>query len=137
MNWKGRGRKRSWPNLKYFCGIRLEILRKPMKNSQQPVSGSRFEAGISRIRSKSADNYTATLGRRQKRKTKEQIQTENKKTAQIISALFRLPFAQEVLSFRSEGPTVLIERFRGFCRPAPGEIEIRPPSDPSFQNILS
>jgi hypothetical protein len=27
MNWKGRGRKRSWPNLRYCPGICLEELR--------------------------------------------------------------------------------------------------------------
>jgi hypothetical protein len=31
MNWKGCGRKRSWSNLKYNTGIRLEGLWKAMK----------------------------------------------------------------------------------------------------------
>jgi hypothetical protein len=28
MNWKGRGRKRSWPNVSYYPGICLEGLRR-------------------------------------------------------------------------------------------------------------
>jgi hypothetical protein len=32
MNWKRRGRKRSWPNLRYCHGIYLEGLRKTTKN---------------------------------------------------------------------------------------------------------
>jgi hypothetical protein len=28
MNWKGCGRKKSWPNLRYYPGICLEGLRK-------------------------------------------------------------------------------------------------------------
>jgi hypothetical protein len=31
MNWKGHGRKWSWPNLRYYPGIFLEGLRKNMK----------------------------------------------------------------------------------------------------------
>jgi hypothetical protein len=32
MNWKGCGRKRSWPNLRYYPYICLEGLKKTMKN---------------------------------------------------------------------------------------------------------
>jgi hypothetical protein len=35
MNWKGCGRKSSWPNLWYYPGICLEGLRKTMKNLSQ------------------------------------------------------------------------------------------------------
>jgi hypothetical protein len=35
MNWKGCGRKRSWPNLRYYPGICLEGLRKTTKNLSQ------------------------------------------------------------------------------------------------------
>jgi hypothetical protein len=33
MNWKGYGRKQSWPNLRYFPNIFLEGLRKLQKTS--------------------------------------------------------------------------------------------------------
>jgi hypothetical protein len=32
-NWKGLGRKRSWPNLSYYPRILLEALRETMKTS--------------------------------------------------------------------------------------------------------
>jgi hypothetical protein len=35
MNWKGCGRKRSWPNLTCYPGICPEGLRKPLKPSSQ------------------------------------------------------------------------------------------------------
>jgi hypothetical protein len=35
MNLKGYGRKRSWPNLKYYPGISLEGLRKTTENLSQ------------------------------------------------------------------------------------------------------
>jgi hypothetical protein len=35
MNWKGCGRKRSWPNLIYYPGIYLQELRKPTKDLSQ------------------------------------------------------------------------------------------------------
>jgi hypothetical protein len=35
MNWKGRVRKRSWPNLRYYTGICLEELRETTKNLTQ------------------------------------------------------------------------------------------------------
>jgi hypothetical protein len=55
MNWKGCGRKWSWPNLKYYPGICLEGLRKATKTlSQDSRSASRdlnpgpseYEAGV-------------------------------------------------------------------------------------------
>jgi hypothetical protein len=33
MNWKGYGRKQSWPNLRYYPEICLEGLRETMKTS--------------------------------------------------------------------------------------------------------
>jgi hypothetical protein len=55
MNWKGCGRKRLWPNLKYYAGILLEELKKTTKNLSQ-VSPSKdwdlnleppeYEAGV-------------------------------------------------------------------------------------------
>jgi hypothetical protein len=46
MNWKGCGRKRSWPNLRYYPGICLEGLRKTTKNlSQDSRSPPEYEAG--------------------------------------------------------------------------------------------
>jgi hypothetical protein len=32
MNWKGKGKKRLWPNLRYYPGIFLEGMRKTTKN---------------------------------------------------------------------------------------------------------
>jgi hypothetical protein len=55
MNWKGCGRKRSWPNLRYYPGICLEGLTKTTKNlSQHSRSPGRdlnpgppeYEAGV-------------------------------------------------------------------------------------------
>jgi hypothetical protein len=42
MNWKGHGRKRSWPNLWYYLGICLEELRKSTKASAR-IAGLRAE----------------------------------------------------------------------------------------------
>jgi hypothetical protein len=33
MNWRGFGRKQSWPNIRYYPDIRLEGLRKNQENS--------------------------------------------------------------------------------------------------------
>jgi hypothetical protein len=50
MNLKARGRKRSWPNLKYYPNICLENWEKPYKTqSAQRVSGLRFKPGTFRI----------------------------------------------------------------------------------------
>jgi hypothetical protein len=38
INWKGRGKKRQRPNLKYHSDISLEGLRKPQNNSVTIVS---------------------------------------------------------------------------------------------------
>jgi hypothetical protein len=35
MDGKGFGRKRSWPNLRYYAGIRLESVRKTSNNLNQ------------------------------------------------------------------------------------------------------
>jgi hypothetical protein len=40
MNWKGYGRKWSWPNFRYYPGICVEELRKTMKNLIQYSSWS-------------------------------------------------------------------------------------------------
>jgi hypothetical protein len=37
MNWEGYGRKRSWPNLRYYPGIYLDGLRKATKNLSQDI----------------------------------------------------------------------------------------------------
>jgi hypothetical protein len=37
-NWKGFGRKWSWPNLRYYPGIHLEGLRKTTENSVRIAS---------------------------------------------------------------------------------------------------
>jgi hypothetical protein len=55
MNWKGYGKKQSWPNLGYYPGICLEGLRKTTKsfseNSRFPgrdlnAGPSVYEAGV-------------------------------------------------------------------------------------------
>jgi hypothetical protein len=55
MRWKGCGRYQSWPNLRYYPGICMEGLRKPMKNisqaswsqSEDVKSGPpKYEAGV-------------------------------------------------------------------------------------------
>jgi hypothetical protein len=53
MNWKGCGRKRSWPNLRYYPGICLEGLGKPRKTSVMIASlrdlnlgPPEYEAGV-------------------------------------------------------------------------------------------
>jgi hypothetical protein len=47
INARGFGRKRSWPNLRYYASIRLEALRKTTKqlNQHSWLSGPRFEPG--------------------------------------------------------------------------------------------
>jgi hypothetical protein len=40
MNWKEFRRKRSWPNLRYCPGIRLNGLKKPTKNLSQDSRSS-------------------------------------------------------------------------------------------------
>jgi hypothetical protein len=47
MNWKGYGRKRSWPDWRYYPGICLERLRKTTKNLSQdiPSMGRDLNAG--------------------------------------------------------------------------------------------
>jgi hypothetical protein len=39
MNWKGFGRKHSWPNLRYYPGIFLEELRKAMFKTLVRIAG--------------------------------------------------------------------------------------------------
>jgi hypothetical protein len=61
---KGTGRKRSWPNFKvvsrHFPGGAEGNHEK--SQSLWPVSGPRFEPGTSRIRSRSVNHLTMTLG---------------------------------------------------------------------------
>jgi hypothetical protein len=61
MNLKGYGRKRSWPNLRYYPEIYLEGLRKTTKNSGYPVPGPRFETWIFRIRARVLDSNTIEI----------------------------------------------------------------------------
>jgi hypothetical protein len=60
MNRKRFGRKRSWRNLRYYDGIRLEGQRKTTKtpNQHSRLPGSRFEPGTSRIRNSSFNHST-------------------------------------------------------------------------------
>jgi hypothetical protein len=64
MNGKGLGRKRSWHNLRYYAGIRLEGPRKTTKNFNQNSrsSGPRFETETSLIRIRSVNHPTTTFG---------------------------------------------------------------------------
>jgi hypothetical protein len=65
VNWKGFGRKLSWPNFWYYPVIRLDGLRKTTKNLNQDSlpPGPRFEPGTSRIRSRSVNHSTTTFGK--------------------------------------------------------------------------
>jgi hypothetical protein len=56
------GSKRSWPNLRYYSGIRLEKLRKTTKNLSQ-IAGIRAEiwTGTCRIRSRRVNHSTTTF----------------------------------------------------------------------------
>jgi hypothetical protein len=60
----GFGRKRPWPNLRYYPGISMKGLRKITKKISQDSRspGPKIEAGISRIRSRSVNHSTTTLG---------------------------------------------------------------------------
>jgi hypothetical protein len=62
MNGKGPGRKRLWPNLRYYAGIRLQVLRETQKPVSLAGMKPRFEPGTSRIRSKSVNHLTTTFG---------------------------------------------------------------------------
>jgi hypothetical protein len=64
INWKGFGRKRSWPNFNYYLVIRLEGLNKTTKKTNQDSrsSGPRFDPRTSRIESRSFNHSTTTFG---------------------------------------------------------------------------
>jgi hypothetical protein len=63
MNWKGCGRKRSWPNLKalfqHFVGETKE--NHETRHLSQTISWPRFERGTFRIRSRSVNHSTTTF----------------------------------------------------------------------------
>jgi hypothetical protein len=60
MNWKGCGRKRSWPN-PAFAWRDLETLRKTSIRIVRPRA--RFEPGTSRIRTRSVNHLTTKFGK--------------------------------------------------------------------------
>jgi hypothetical protein len=62
MQWKGFGRKRSWPNLRYYPEICLEGLRKPAEKSQD----SRF---LGRDLNPGPPEYEAREGNTQPRRS--------------------------------------------------------------------
>jgi hypothetical protein len=63
MNWNGCGRRRSWPNLRYYPSICLEGPKKTTRNlSGEPVSGPRFQPGTSRIQIRSFNHSTKKSG---------------------------------------------------------------------------
>jgi hypothetical protein len=64
MNWKGFGRKRSWPNFKVISRNSLGGTEENYENLNQGSRSPdpRFEPGISRIRSKSVNHSTTTFG---------------------------------------------------------------------------
>jgi hypothetical protein len=39
MNWKGFGRRRLWPNLRYYLRICLQGLRNPTKKNSVRIAG--------------------------------------------------------------------------------------------------
>jgi hypothetical protein len=66
MNWKGFGRKWSWPNFKvlyqhFFGGTKRNHEK---LQSGYPVSGSRIEAETSRTRSRSVNHSTTTFSQK-------------------------------------------------------------------------
>jgi hypothetical protein len=65
MNWKGYGRKRSWPNLRHYLSMFPEGLIKIHEKFQPgyPVSGPRFEPGTSRIWNTSVNYSITTFGK--------------------------------------------------------------------------
>jgi hypothetical protein len=63
MNWKARGRKRSWPNnnvSRNLPGGTEDKYENPQSGS--PVAGSIFEPGISRLRSMSVNHSAVMFG---------------------------------------------------------------------------
>jgi hypothetical protein len=83
MNWKGCGRKRSWPNLRYYLGICLG-LRKTTKNLSQNSQAlgkdfnsgsSEYEAGVSI----SVNPLKPLLKRERERDRKDSKKVEAKK----------------------------------------------------------
>jgi hypothetical protein len=63
VNWKGFGKKRSWPNFKIYPGILLEILRKITKNlAGEPLSGPRLNPETFRARSRNFKHSKTTFG---------------------------------------------------------------------------
>jgi hypothetical protein len=70
MNLKGFGRKRSWPNLRYYPGIRLKRVRKTSKTSIK-IAGHRsrdlnpepseYEAGMLTTRTERNEAYPLLL----------------------------------------------------------------------------
>jgi hypothetical protein len=64
MKWQGYGRKRSWPDLRYYPGIFVEGLRKTTKNlSQESRSLSRdLNSGPADYVSRSVKRWTTTFG---------------------------------------------------------------------------
>jgi hypothetical protein len=60
---KGFGRKRSWPDLRYYAGVSLEGLSKTKNSVSQHwrSPGPVFESGTSRKRSRSVNHFTTTF----------------------------------------------------------------------------
>jgi hypothetical protein len=63
MNWKGFGRKRSWPNFKVLSRHSPGRTEENHENNQDSwLSGPTFEPRTSRIRSRSVSHWTMTFG---------------------------------------------------------------------------
>jgi hypothetical protein len=63
INWEIFARKRSWPTLRYYSGIRLTGLRETTKTSFRTDGlRARFEPGIIQIRSSSVNYSTRMFG---------------------------------------------------------------------------
>jgi hypothetical protein len=64
INWKGFGRKWSWPNFKVLTRHSPEGTEKTMKdlNQDSRSPGMRIEPGTSQIRSRSVNHSTTTFG---------------------------------------------------------------------------
>jgi hypothetical protein len=62
MNWKGSGRKRSWPNFKVLSQHFPADTEENHEKHQSGSPGPRFEPETSRIRNRSINHSTTTFG---------------------------------------------------------------------------
>jgi hypothetical protein len=76
MNWKGCGRKRSWPNLRYYTGICLEGLRKTTKT----CPSRNFNTGPPECEARVLNTWNTTFGANKKNGEMENMKFTKKKS---------------------------------------------------------